>query len=120
MGRCPGPNADERDWRPWPRLRAPPGPAPQIEPLEGPCYGRAFIMSSRRRFVPPPALTLLHDVGMAALSFPLSVWLRVGGLHNLPFLGLGTTMFTACAAAVFVFSGLNRGVWRYASLPDLL
>lgn len=77
-------------------------------------------MSSRRRFVPPPALTLLHDVGMAVLSFPLSVWLRVGGLHNLPFLTLGTTMFTACAAAVFVFSGLNRGVWRYASLPDLL
>ncbi|HKF60239.1 MAG TPA: nucleoside-diphosphate sugar epimerase/dehydratase [Dongiaceae bacterium] len=78
-------------------------------------------MSLRRRFAPPPALTLLHDVAMAAISFPLSVWLRVGSLQSdLPFLGLGTLMFTACALAVFAFSGLNRSVWRYVSLPDLL
>jgi O-antigen biosynthesis protein WbqV len=78
-------------------------------------------MSSRRRLASPPALTLLHDVSMAAISFPLSVWLRLGGLeHELPFLGLGTLLFTLCAGAVFVFSGMNRGVWRYVSLPDLL
>ena len=78
-------------------------------------------MSLRRRFAPPPALTLLHDVAMAAISFPLSVWLRVGSLQSdLPFLGLGTLMFSACAVAVFAFSGLNRSVWRYVSLPDLL
>ena len=78
-------------------------------------------MNFRRRLALPPALTLLHDVAMAALSFPLSVWLRVGSLQSdLPFLGLGTLMFTACAAAVFVFAGMNRGVWRYVSLPDLL
>jgi FlaA1/EpsC-like NDP-sugar epimerase len=78
-------------------------------------------MSLRRRLAPPPALTLLHDVAMAALSFPLSVWLRVGSLQSdLPFLALGTSMFTACAAAVFIFAGMNRGVWRYVSLPDLL
>jgi O-antigen biosynthesis protein WbqV len=78
-------------------------------------------MSLRRRFAPPPALTLLHDVAMAAISFPLSVWLRVGSLENdLPFLGLGTLMFAACGVAVFAFSGLNRGVWRYVSLPDLV
>ncbi|HSY87179.1 MAG TPA: nucleoside-diphosphate sugar epimerase/dehydratase [Verrucomicrobiae bacterium] len=78
-------------------------------------------MSLRRRLAPPPALTLLHDVAMAALSFPLSVWLRVGSLQSdLPFLLLGTAMFTGCAAAVFIFAGMNRGVWRYVSLPDLL
>jgi len=78
-------------------------------------------MSLRRRLAPPPALTLLHDVAMAALSFPLSVWLRVGSFQSdLPFLLLGTAMFTACAAAVFIFAGMNRGVWRYVSLPDLL
>ncbi len=79
-------------------------------------------MSSRStRFIPPPALTLLHDVAMAALSFPLSVWLRVGSLEpNLPFLGLGTASFSACAAGVFLFTRINRGVWRYASLRDLL
>jgi FlaA1/EpsC-like NDP-sugar epimerase len=78
-------------------------------------------MSLRRRFAPPPALTLLHDVAMAAISFPLSVWLRVGSFQSdLPFLGLGTLMFATCAVAVFAFSGLNRGVWRYVSLPDLV
>ncbi len=78
-------------------------------------------MSLRRRLAPPPALTLLHDVAMAALSFPLSVWLRVGSLQSdLPFLLLGTGMFTGCAAAVFIFAGMNCGVWRYVSLPDLL
>ena len=78
-------------------------------------------MSLRRRLAPPPALTLLHDVAMAALSFPLSVWLRVGSLQSdLPFLLLGTAMFTGCATAVFIFAGMNRGVWRYVSLPDLL
>jgi O-antigen biosynthesis protein WbqV len=78
-------------------------------------------MNFRRRLALPPALTLLHDVAMAALSFPLSVWLRVGSFQSdLPFLGLGTLMFTACAAAVFIFAGMNRGVWRYVSLPDLM
>ena len=78
-------------------------------------------MNFRRRPALPPALTLLHDVAMAALSFPLSVWLRVGSFQSdLPFLGLGTLMFTACAAAVFIFAGMNRGVWRYVSLPDLM
>src|SRR6516162_3107832 len=109
-------------------MRPSPGPngiegslAPRIEPPDGPCYGRRPDMSLRRRFAPPPALTLLHDVAMAAISFPLSVWLRVGSLQSdLPFLGLGTLMFSACAVAVFAFSGLNRSVWRYVSLPDLL
>ena len=78
-------------------------------------------MSRRARLAPLPLLTLLHDVAMAALSFPLSVWLRVGSFQPyLPFLDLGTLMFTACATAVFLFARLNRGVWRYASLPDLL
>src|SRR5581483_2338844 len=95
--------------------------ASAIEPSRTACYGRPAVMSPRFRLAPPPTLTLLHDVAMAALSFPLSVWLRVGSIENdHSFLGLGTVMFAACAAAVFIFAGLNRGVWRYASLPDLL
>ncbi len=78
-------------------------------------------MSSRPRLAPPPVVTLLHDVAMAALSFPLSVWLRVGTLtYDMPFLALGTLMFTVCATAVFLFTRLNRGVWRYSSLSDLV
>lgn len=64
-----------------------------------------------------------HDVIMAALSFILSFYLRVGGgiahypLKVLLAYDLG---FAATAAIVFWWGGLYRGIWRYASLPDLL
>ena len=64
-----------------------------------------------------------HDVVMAALSFILSFYLRVGGgiahypLKVLLAYDLG---FAATAAIVFWWGGLYRGIWRYASLPDLL
>jgi FlaA1/EpsC-like NDP-sugar epimerase len=64
-----------------------------------------------------------HDVVMAALSFFLSFYLRVGGaIHQFPAslllaYGLG---FAATAGIVFLSTGLYRGIWRYASLPDLI
>ena len=64
-----------------------------------------------------------HDVVMAALSFLLSFWLRVGsGLELYSWhLVLGYDIaFAAIAAVVFWWTGLYRGVWRYASLPDML
>jgi FlaA1/EpsC-like NDP-sugar epimerase len=64
-----------------------------------------------------------HDVLMAAASFWLSLYLRVGdGLLDYPGrLLLGYDLaFTAIAAATFWRTGLYRGIWRYASLPDLL
>ena len=60
---------------------------------------------------------------MAAASFWLSLYLRVGdGLFDYPGrLLLGYDLaFTAIAAATFWWTGLYRGIWRYASLPDLL
>src|SRR5579863_6031504 len=67
--------------------------------------------------------TFVHDILMAAVSFILSFYLRVGGdiLHYSP--GLLATYdlaFAATAAVIFRWSGLYRGIWRYASLPDLL
>ena len=64
-----------------------------------------------------------HDVAMAALSFVLSFYLRVGeGIWRYePSLILGYDLaFAATAGAVFLSTGLYRGIWRYASLPDLL
>ncbi len=64
-----------------------------------------------------------HDVLMAAASFWLSLYLRVGdGLLDYPgrlLLGYDIA-FTVIAAATFWWTGLYRGIWRYASLPDLL
>jgi len=60
---------------------------------------------------------------MAAASFWLSLYLRVGdGLLDYPgrlLLGYDIA-FTVIAAATFWWTGLYRGIWRYASLPDLL
>jgi O-antigen biosynthesis protein WbqV len=64
----------------------------------------------------------LHDVGMAALSFALALYLRIGDdiVNYEPRLTvLYGVVFTCIAAAVFLLTGLYRGIWRYASLPDL-
>ena len=63
-----------------------------------------------------------HDIIMAALSFMLSVYLRLDiwivEYYSDTWL-TATILFTAISAAVFWGSGLYRGVWRYASLNDL-
>ena len=59
---------------------------------------------------------------MAALSFALALYLRLGDdmLGREPQLTLlYGAAFTAIAAAIFLLTGLYRGIWRYASLPDL-
>lgn len=64
-----------------------------------------------------------HDVFMAAISFPLSLYLRVDGdldYFVASFLIEGTLIFTGVAAGVFWFANMYRGVWRYASLNDLM
>jgi len=59
---------------------------------------------------------------MAALSFAVALTLRLGegvlAIHPRLTLLYGI-VFTAIAAIVFLVTGLYRGVWRYASLPDL-
>jgi O-antigen biosynthesis protein WbqV len=69
-------------------------------------------------------MAFLHDLAMAAISLPLSLWLRVG--DRLPqFFGQGglaevTALFVAVAAVVFLSMRLYRGIWRYASVSDLV
>jgi FlaA1/EpsC-like NDP-sugar epimerase len=81
--------------------------APRVPPLP----------NSRRAL-----LAFLHDIVMAALSFGIALYLRLGqdALSYEPRLTLlYGGMFTAVAGVVFLFTGLYRGIWRYASLPDL-
>jgi O-antigen biosynthesis protein WbqV len=64
-----------------------------------------------------------HDVVMAAVSFVVAFYLRVGdslGGYSLGLLLGYDLAFAGIAGAVFWWTGLYRGIWRYASLPDML
>ncbi len=59
---------------------------------------------------------------MAALSLAVALYLRLGGeaVDYQPQLTATYIVgFTLIAAIVFLLTGLYRGIWRYASLPDL-
>ena len=79
-------------------------------------------MAARHR-VNRPALAFAHDIVMAAVSFVLSLYLRVG--RDFPqylddFLAVNVATFTLVAAVVFAWMRPHRSVWRYASLTDLI
>jgi FlaA1/EpsC-like NDP-sugar epimerase len=68
-------------------------------------------------------IAFIHDVIMAALSFVIALFLRIGTdieFYELDQLLLWTAIFAAVAAIVFRSMKMYRGVWRYASLNDLL
>ncbi len=70
-----------------------------------------------------PAVAFSHDVVMAALSFLVSFYLRVGNDlfgYPLDFLAGATATFSLIAGFVFWRLDVHRGIWRYASLNDLL
>ena len=65
----------------------------------------------------------VHDVAMAAAAFVLALYLRLGDRlmeQAGPFLAYGTVIFATVAALVFLLAGLHRGIWRYASMNDLI
>lgn len=65
-----------------------------------------------------------HDVIMAALSFLGAVYLRQGELAmpgwDAAMVAIATAAFTLTAAAAFLMSRMYKGVWRYASVNDLM
>lgn len=69
-------------------------------------------------------IALGHDVFMAALSFVLAVYLRLGEnfgqAHAFGYLLPGTFLFTLTCALVFVLMRIYRRSWRYTSTQDLL
>ncbi len=70
-----------------------------------------------------PRIAFFHDVVMAAASYLVSLYLRLGNSvvgYNSRVIEEGTLVFTAVAALVFLSMRLYAGVWRYASLSDLI
>lgn len=73
--------------------------------------------------IPRAKIAFLHDIVMAAISFPLSLWLRIGYFpvsFRTGYLFETSLIFAAVCGVVFLAFRLYRGVWRYASLNDLL
>ncbi len=80
-------------------------------------------MFSALRRLNRPTVAYIHDLVMAALSFVLSLYLRVGADfsdYGFEFLVVGTAAFAAIAGLVYLWIDLYRGIWRYASINDLL
>ena len=70
-----------------------------------------------------PYIAACHDIVMAAVAFIASLYLRLGPdfwSQTHAFLAEGTIIFTAVCAIVFASMRLYRGIWRYASVDDLL
>lgn len=63
-----------------------------------------------------------HDICMTALSFGVSIYLRLGDdiqWFPLDRLLIGCGTLTIIGAVIYWYAGLYQGVWRYASIPDL-
>lgn len=64
-----------------------------------------------------------HDAFMAAVSFLISVTIRLGeGSFHMAhaYLVPGTVLFTAICIGSFMYMRLYRGLWRYASMRDMI
>ena len=80
-------------------------------------------MKFTHKISPRGLVAYAHDIAMAGLSFVLALYLRLGDdttLYKPDPMIQGGIIFVAISAVVFWFSGLYRGVWRYASINDLL
>ncbi|MBP2299610.1 polysaccharide biosynthesis protein [Azospirillum picis] len=68
-------------------------------------------------------LVFLHDLVMTGIALVVALYLRVGG-STFPLyseaLTIALPVLVALSALVFVLFGLYRGIWRYASIPDLI
>lgn len=72
-------------------------------------------------FIHPRVAVVLHDLGMTALAWWLAKLLRYAleQGEGVRFAPLELLVVLVIQGLVFRWTGLYRGVWRFASLPDL-
>jgi O-antigen biosynthesis protein WbqV len=70
------------------------------------------------------AYAFAHDSFVALLSFALALYLRLGDdivTHSTFSVMAGAALlYTLCCVAVFLASGLYRGIWAFASVRDMM
>src|SRR3546814_1301861 len=72
---------------------------------------------------PRQAVAFLHDLSMAGAAFMIALPLLIGDVawaSLITDLWPAMLLFTAVCGVVFLGLGLYRGVWRYASMNDLV
>ncbi|MDX6752460.1 nucleoside-diphosphate sugar epimerase/dehydratase [Geminicoccaceae bacterium 1502E] len=81
-------------------------------------------IASRLPASPRQLVIVAHDLVVAALSFAMAVILRFGttelGPERIDALVQGVPLFTLVAGLCFLYFGVHREVWRYASTSNLL
>lgn len=68
-------------------------------------------------------LTLIHDTFIIILSLQVSIFLRLGediSQISTPAIVLNTFLYVLFGIAIFLGKHIYRGMWRYASLGDLV
>ena len=83
---------------------------------------RLILTPTLKRYL-LPALAFTHDVLMAGIAFVLSMYLRLQGEFQGEYLQItlkALPLFMIVAAASYKLFRLYRGLWRFASLRDLL
>jgi len=67
-------------------------------------------------------IAVLHDTLAAIASFTLALYIRLGDqfLVNPDYIRLGLPVFVAASMGIYLYMGLYRGSWRYASMHDLI
>ena len=83
------------------------------------------VSSARRPFALRllPAIAFGHDILMAGVAFTLSMYMRLGPEFSGDYLKAtvdGLPVFMGIAAFSFLVFRLYRGLWRFASMQDLL
>jgi FlaA1/EpsC-like NDP-sugar epimerase len=72
-------------------------------------------------FIQRSHIAAAHDIIMAGISLTAALYLRLGDINeSYAFLLPSVALFTGVCAVVFSVMGLYKGVWRYASLQDLV
>lgn len=69
------------------------------------------------------SVVFAHDMVMACAAFVVAMYLRVGNQLFTEFdraLWPGLPLFVLCCGLSFRTFGMYKGVWRYASMPDLV
>ncbi len=70
----------------------------------------------------PRTAVIMHDLVMVALAWWLAKLLRyalLGNVEATPLLASEFLIVLAAQTSVFIWTGLYRGLWRFASMPDL-